>query len=145
MYIIEEGKAYLVDGEVGYLTNFDTTGKMVVEKEKTIEIEGKEVYTFDEMYAKLNIAYKIEEAKKQNALKGIENEVIDELNKKVADLTKENEELKSLLAEKEVEPEKEEETTDEPTEPEKEEEGETNEEEPKIEEENTSKENKKNK
>ena len=143
MYLIEEGKAYLIDGEVGYLANFDKDGKMLIDKKETIDTKGKEVYTYDEMYAKLNIAYRINELKKENALNGIENEVIDELNKKVADLTRENEELKSLLAEKEVEPEKEEETTDEPTEPEKEEEGETNEEEKPVEEE--TKENKKNK
>lgn len=143
MYLIEEGKAYLIDGEVGYLANFDKEGKMLIDKKETIDTKGKEVYTYDEMYAKLNIAYRISELKKENALNGIENEVIDELNKKVADLTKENEELKSLLAEKDVEPEKEEETTDEPTEPEKEEEGETNEEEKPVEEE--TKENKKNK
>ena len=143
MYLIEEGKAYLIDGEVGYLANFDKDGKMLIDKKETIDTKGKEVYTYDEMYAKLNIAYRINELKKENALNGMENEVIDELNKKIADLTKENEELKSLLAEKDVEPEKEEETTDEPTEPEKEEEGETNEEEKPVEEE--TKENKKNK
>lgn len=129
MYIIEEGKAYLIDGEVGYLANFDKDGKMLIDKKETIDTKGKEVYTYDEMYAKLNIAYRISELKKENALNGIENEVIDELNKKVADLTKENEELKSLLAEKDVEPEKEEK--------------ETNEEEKPVEEE--TKENKKNK
>lgn len=143
MYIIEEGKAYLIDGEVGYLANFDKEGKMLIDKEKTIDVLGKVIYTYDEMYAKLNIAYRINELKKENALNGMENEVIDELNKKIADLTKENEELKSLLAEAEKEPEKEEETADEPTEPAKEEEGETNEEEKLIEEE--TKENKKNK
>ena len=143
MYIIEEGKAYLIDGEVGYLANFDKDGKMLIDKEKTIDTKGKEVYTYDEMYAKLNIAYRINELKKENALNGMENEVIDELNKKIADLTKENEELKSLLAEAEKEPAKEEETADEPTEPAKEEEGETNEEEKPVEEE--TKENKKNK
>lgn len=143
MYLIEDGKAYLIDGEVGYLANFDKDGKMLIDKKETIDTKGKEVYTYDEMYAKLNIAYRISELKKENALNGIENEVIDELNKKVADLTRENEELKSLLVEKDVEPEKEEETTDEPTEPEKEEEGETNEEEKPVEEE--TKENKKNK
>lgn len=143
MYIIEEGKAYLIDGEVGYLANFDKEGKMLIDKKETIDTKGKEVYTYDEMYAKLNIAYRINELKKENALNGMENEVIDELNKKIADLTKENEELKSLLAEAEKEPAKEEETADEPTEPAKEEEGETNEEEKPVEEE--TKENKKNK
>ena len=143
MYIIEEGKAYLINGEVGYLANFDKEGKMLIDKKETIDTKGKEVYTYDEMYAKLNIAYRINELKKENALNGMENEVIDKKKKKIADLTKENEELKSLLVEAEKEPAKEEETADEPTEPAKEEEGETNEEEKPVEEE--TKENKKNK
>lgn len=103
MYIIKEGKAYLVDGEVAYLVNFDTTGKMLIDKDTTESILNEVVYTYDEMYAKLNIAYQIAEKKQEDALNGIENEVIDELNKKVADLTKENEKLKSLLAEKKIE------------------------------------------
>lgn len=101
MYLIEEGKAYLVDGEVAYLINFDISGKMLIDKKETIDVSGKPIYTYDEMYARLNVAYMIEEKRKQNALDNIDNEIVDELTKKIDELTKENEELKSLLAEAE--------------------------------------------
>ena len=97
MYIIEDGKAYLVDGEVGYQINFDTTGKMLIEKEKTIEVVGKITYSYDEIYAKLNIAYMIEEAKKKNALKGIVSNEVEGLNKQIEVLKNENEQLKAEL------------------------------------------------
>ena len=98
MYIIEDGKAYLVDGEVAYLATFDTTGKLIVDKEKTIETEGKPVYTYTEMYAKLNVAYMIEEANNKNALKGVENKEIDKLNNVISELMKENDALKAELS-----------------------------------------------
>ncbi len=99
MYIIENGKAYLVDGEVGYLANFDKTGKMIINKEETIEADGKFKYTYDELYAKLNIAYLMEEAKRKDALKNIESDEIKKLNAEIEALKKENEDLKSLIEE----------------------------------------------
>ena len=99
MYIIENGKAYLVDGEVAYLVNFDTTGKIIINKEETIETANKIIYSYNEMYAKLNIAYMIEEKKKENATDSIENEEIEKLNSKIIELTKENDELKAKLEE----------------------------------------------
>ena len=99
MYIIEDGKAYLVDGEVGYQINFDTTGKMLVEKDKTIEVAGKNTFTYNEIYAKLNIAYMIDEAKKKSALKGLVNDEVDNLNKEIKALRNENEQLKAQLKE----------------------------------------------
>ena len=110
MYIIEEGKAYFVEGEVGYLVNFDTTGKMFFNKEKTIDIKGKTLYTYEEMYAKLNIAYMIAQAKlkasksqnESEELKALKDEneklnlQIEELKNKIAELELENEELKKV-------------------------------------------------
>jgi len=98
MYIIEEGKAYLVDGEIAKLATFDKTGKLIVDKEKTIEVEGKVLYTFDEMYAKLNVAYMIEEANNKNASKNIENKEIEKLNNVISELIKENDALKAELS-----------------------------------------------
>ncbi len=107
MYIIEKGKAYLLDGEVGYSINFDTDGKMVVEKEETIDAKGKAVYTFDEMYAKLNIAYNLQEIKKKNALKEFAKSEFEEYEAKIAELEKENSELKALIEELENAPKEE--------------------------------------
>jgi len=75
MYIIKNGKAYQVDGEVAYLINFTTTGDMKVDKDQTIEVVGNTMYTYDEIYAKLNVAYMIEEAKRKNAIKAIAKEL----------------------------------------------------------------------
>jgi len=107
MYIIENGKAYLVDGEVGYFTNFDKTGKMIVDKKETIDTEGKAIFTYDEMYAKLNIAYKVEEAKRKDLINDIVGSECDELNSKIKELETENEELKSIIKELENEDNKE--------------------------------------
>lgn len=101
MYIIEDGIAYQINGDVACQVNFDIDGSLLVNKDKTIKIEGKEKYTYNEMYAKLNVAYMIEEKKKENALKGSNNEQIKKLNSKIEELTKENKELKDKLAKKE--------------------------------------------
>ena len=93
MYIIENGKAYLIDGEVGYLVNFGIDGKMVIDKENTIEIYGKVKYTYNEIYKKLNIAYKIEEAKKQQALNESVDGKVKEYKLKIEELTKQNKDL----------------------------------------------------
>ena len=139
MYIIEEGKAYFVEGEVGYLANFDTTGKMLIDKKDKIDVEGKTRYTYEEMYAKLNIAYMIEQAKKKKMAEETGNELVNELTAEVEKLTKENGELKAIIKElenkKPEEPEKvEEPSNDKLEEPEIEEE---------TEEENTNKKEKK--
>ena len=116
MYIIEEGKAYFVEGEVGYLVNFDTTGKMLFNKEKTIDIEGKTLYTYEEMYAKLNIAYMIAQAKAKKSANETDNKLVEELTAKVEKLTKENSELKALIKELENNKQKEPEVEEKPTE-----------------------------
>ena len=121
MYIIEDGKAYLVDGEVGYFANFDKTGKMIVDKEKTIDTKDKAVFTYDEMYAKLNISYMIEEAKRKDLINDIVGAELDEKNSEIEALKKENEELKSIIKELEnadnKEPEKEDEKSAEDEQP----------------------------
>lgn len=116
MYIIEDGKAYLVEGEVGYLANFDTTGKMLIDKEKTIEAEGKPLYTYSEMYAKLNIAYKIQKAINEKSMKNFENEFIEQLQAKIAELEGKNKELNEQLEVKSTAEPKEKETEEEKTE-----------------------------
>ncbi len=98
MYIIEQGKAYQIDGDVAYQIKFGCDGSMSIDKENEIEVENKPKYTYEEMYRKLNVEYMIEqfsakkeeEAKYKNLLSQIE-----ELKAKVEELTKENKELKA--------------------------------------------------
>lgn len=98
MYIIEEGKAYQISGDVAYQVMFDCNGSMKVDKEEKIEAKNKPKYSYDEMFRKLNVAYMIE----QYSIKKAEEEKykkytsqIEELKKKVEELTKENKELKA--------------------------------------------------
>lgn len=96
MYIIEDGKAYQIKGEVAYQVKFDSDGKMTVEKEKEIDAKDKQKYSYDEMYRKLNIKYAIEMAK----LKKKENEEIQTLKQKVETLEEEKKENKDVHQEK---------------------------------------------
>lgn len=114
MFVIENKKAYLVDGEVGYLANFDKTGKIIVDKEETIDIEGKALLTYEELYAKLNIAYKIAEAKRKSALEEVASEEIDKYEAKLAELRLENSDLKKKIKELEKTAEKEDKADKEP-------------------------------
>ena len=98
MYIIEQGKAYQVNGDVAYQVKFDSNGSLSVDKESEIEVAGKPKYTYDEMYRKLNVAYMIEQysIKKQDEAKYNNlTSQIEELKAKVEELTKENKELKA--------------------------------------------------
>lgn len=106
MYIIENGKVYLINGEVGYLVNFNANGKMNIDKENTIDVLGKVTYTYDEIYRKLNIAQKIQQAKNKKLVEDGASEIVKELKTKIDALTRENEELKKQLNSKTIEPEK---------------------------------------
>ncbi len=103
MYIIEQGKAYQINGNVAYQVLFDCNGSMKIDKEKEIEIEGKERYSFDEVYKKLNIDYLIEQysTKKEEEEKYKKyTSQIEELKKEIEKLTKENKELKAKKGKK---------------------------------------------
>lgn len=95
MYIIEDGKAYQINGEVAYQVKFDGEGKMTVDKEKEIDAKDKQKYSYDEMYRKLNIEYAIEMYNNQKR----EDKRIQTLNSKIEELTKENQELKLKIKE----------------------------------------------
>lgn len=57
MFIIKEGKGYKIVGDKAYEIEIGQNGQIVV-TDKAIEIEKSDVlYTYDEMYRKLNIAY----------------------------------------------------------------------------------------
>lgn len=57
MFIIKEGNGYkVVDGKA-YKIDFDKNGQIIVTDKET-KIDGNEtLYSYDEMYRKLNIAY----------------------------------------------------------------------------------------
>ena len=61
MYIIEQGKAYQIEGDVAYQIKFDCNGSMSIDKENEIEVENKTKYSYEEMYRKLNVEYMIEQ------------------------------------------------------------------------------------
>lgn len=98
MYIIEDGKAYQIDGDVAYKVKFDANGLMTIDKESKIEVASKEKFTYDEMYRKLNVKYVLEQysmqQKEEEKYKTL-NSRIKELEKEIERLTKENKELKA--------------------------------------------------
>ena len=98
MYIIEQGKAYKIDGEVAYKVKFDSKGIMNVDKEDEIKVEDKRKYTYEEMYRKLNVQFVLEQyaiQQKEDEKYKTLNSRIKELEKEVEELTKENKELKA--------------------------------------------------
>lgn len=99
MYIIENGSAYLIDGNKAYKIKFDLNKNMTFDKENAIDVEGHQKYTYDEVLKKLNIEYNIEIKKQELTDKANESIAIKELNAKIAELTKNNDELVKKIAE----------------------------------------------
>ncbi len=92
MFIIEEGKAYKVKGDVALRVKFDDEGKMIIDDKEQIETKGKSTSSYEEVYRRLNVAYAIEVAK----LKKKENEEIQTLKQKVETLEEEKKENKDV-------------------------------------------------
>lgn len=106
MFIIEESKAYLVNGNEAKEVSFGLDGKMNVNDKNTIEVKGQPQFTYDEMYCKLNIAFQIQQAKKDIAKKqlveGEAKEIINENGKLKEEITSLKEKLNKPQAKEET-------------------------------------------
>lgn len=101
MYIIENGKPYLIENNMAYNIIFGAEGKTSVNKDDSIEYTNQQTYTYDEIVRKFNINFLTElREQKEQAKKFFAEEIkeyeskIKELEKLVKELKKENETLK---------------------------------------------------
>lgn len=96
MYIIEEGKAYFVEGDKAYLVNFGAS-KSEISKDDFIEVEKQPQYTYDEVYRKLNVAYFLKQEENKKKIKEFNSEEFEAYEKEIEALNAENEELKKEI------------------------------------------------
>ena len=89
MYIIEKGKAYLINGEKAQLVIFEN-GKSTVDKEKTIDVKNQKRYNIEEVYKKLNVAYSLKLADQKQKVKKLNSKEFEVYEIQI-------EELKELL------------------------------------------------
>lgn len=54
-YLIENGKAYQIEGEKAYEMNFFFDGSIKTNRNKSIDVKGKEKFSFYELERKLNL------------------------------------------------------------------------------------------
>lgn len=90
MYLLIDNKPYAIRNNKVYKVKFGDRGTIEIGEEVEAQIEGK-IYTYDEIKRKFNL----------NAMLQAKNEptkeLVDELNKQISALTKENNELKKKL------------------------------------------------
>ncbi len=124
MYLIENGKGYLIKEDKAYKVTFGLEGKMKVDENDFIEVVNQPKYNYDELTRKLNVEYMLEQAKlkanksqnESEELKALRDEneslnlQVEELKNKIAELELENEELKEVPETQPLEEEKEEQT-----------------------------------
>lgn len=96
MYIIEEGKAYFVEGDKAYLVNFGAS-KSEISKDDFIEVEKQPQYTYDEVYRKLNVAYFLKQEENKEKIKEFNSAEFEAYEKEIEALNAENEDLKKEI------------------------------------------------
>lgn len=103
MYLIENGRGYSIKDDKAYKITFGVDGKMKIDEEDFIEVEGKPRYTYNELMAKLNVKYMLEQAKLKAGKKQDESEELKALKEENEQLLNENEAYKEKIAELELE------------------------------------------
>ncbi len=92
MYVVINNKPYAVKDNKFYEVSFGEKGTIVVGKEVNLKNKGK-FYTYDEIRRKFNLKALLQ------AKDVPTKELVDELNKKINELIKENKELKAIIEE----------------------------------------------
>lgn len=88
-YLIENGKAYQIEGEKAYEMDFFFDGSIKTNKNKSIDVKGKERFSFYELERKLNLQDMIIE-ENSTASTG---KVVDKALKRIKESAKETVEL----------------------------------------------------
>lgn len=92
-YLIENGKAYQIEGDKAYEMTFFFDGSIKTDKSKSIDVKGKEKFSFYELERKLNLQDMILE--ESSTVLTIENE--DKALKKIKESAKETVESEEKL------------------------------------------------
>lgn len=102
MYLIENAEGYFVRGDKAYKISFGEDGEIKVDKKDFIEVENQPKYTYNELIAKLNVKYMLEQAKLKAGKNGDESEELKSLKEENKELRKEIEEKNDKIAELEL-------------------------------------------
>ena len=65
MYLIKNGRGYSIKEDKAYKITFGIDGKMKIDENDFIEVENQPKYNYDELIAKLNVKYMLEQAKEK--------------------------------------------------------------------------------
>lgn len=90
MYLIIDNKPYALRDNKVYEVKFGDRGTIAIGEEVDKEVKGK-TYTYDEIYRKFNLRSLLQSKNEPT------KDLVDELNKKIETLTKENASLKKQL------------------------------------------------
>lgn len=102
MYLIENGNGYSIKGDKAYKIIFKANGEMGIDEEDSIEVESKTKYTYNELVAKLNVNYMLEQAKLKSEKSKGESEELKSLKEENKSLIKKLEEKSNKIAELEL-------------------------------------------
>lgn len=97
MYIIEEGKPYIVKGDKAYGISFGDNGKIVVNEEQEIELSNQKKLSYEEIVRKFNVEYMVQQRKKTAERQAEESEELKALREELEKVKKERDSLKEQL------------------------------------------------
>ena len=97
MYIIEEGKPYIVKGDKAYGISFGDNGKIVVNEEQEIELSSQKKLSYEEIVRKFNVEYMVQQRKKAAERQAEESEELKALREELEKVKKERDSLKEQL------------------------------------------------
>ena len=97
MYIIEEGKPYIVKGDKAYGISFGDNGKIVVNEEQEIELSSQKKLSYDEIVRKFNVGYMLQQRQKALEKQAEESEELKALREELEKVKKERDSLKDQL------------------------------------------------
>ena len=97
MYIIEEGKPYIVKGDKAYGISFGDNGKIVVNEEQEIELSNQKTFSYDEIIRKFNVEYMVQQRKKAVERQAEESEELKALREELEEIKSERDALKVEL------------------------------------------------
>lgn len=96
MYIIEEGRPYIVKGKKAYGVSFGDNGKMVINEEE-IEVSGQKTFSYDEIIRKFNVEYMVQQRKKELEKMADESEELKAIRAELEEIKSERDALKAEL------------------------------------------------
>lgn len=97
MYIIEEGRPYIIKGKEAYGISFGDNGKMVINEKEKIEVSNQKTFSYDEIIRKFNVEYMVQQRKKELEKMADESEELKAIRAELEEVKSERDALKAEL------------------------------------------------